>query len=461
MALGFPPSTFLMLAGGLLSPPKGLETAIAALPAIRAAVPGAVLLIAGLPHPRLGAGYVERLRAAAAALGCARWVVFQLAFAPQERVEALHAAADVFLALHTSAEQTSSGTLLMALAAGAAVVATPFVQAAEMLAPAGAGVLVPFGDAPAVAAAVVRIATHAAETGSMRMRAAAAVGARAWAAVGARHAALAAQQPPPLRDAWSGAAGPSDVGARAFSSPSFTSAAVVEVGATCARNAAWVDGVGPGWRPVDTTLWSARADGWGVTSFLLGGGFASYESGMARATVRVLDDLSTASRAHADAAGGAWLAQRWVGALGDTGVRGTMVRELRVHSDAPRTVNVAVSVTMVGAMAPGANAWHTMGLDQLSADPGVVWHTCAWAGAASGAAHACAWDRAGLMQHLVTSVTLTSNALTVHVTHLPEVTIHLTCAAGSLQSIQFDQLTIENDGERTAVMHFSIEFVIP
>ncbi len=59
----------------------------------------------------------------------------------------------MFVCAHTSAEQTSSGTMLIAMAAGVVVVGTPFAQAAELLAD-GNGVLVPFSDAGAIASAV-------------------------------------------------------------------------------------------------------------------------------------------------------------------------------------------------------------------------------------------------------------------------------------------------------------------
>jgi len=68
----------------------------------------------------------------------------------------------VFICPHTSAEQTSSGTMLFAMASGVTVVATPFAQAAELLresASGRAGVLVAFNDSAAIAEAV-RPATH-------------------------------------------------------------------------------------------------------------------------------------------------------------------------------------------------------------------------------------------------------------------------------------------------------------
>ena len=70
--------------------------------------------------------------------------------------------ADIFICPHTSAEQTSSGTMLFAMASGATVVATPFAQAAELLrdsASGSPGLLVAFNDSAAIAEAV-RHVTH-------------------------------------------------------------------------------------------------------------------------------------------------------------------------------------------------------------------------------------------------------------------------------------------------------------
>jgi glycosyltransferase involved in cell wall biosynthesis len=211
-----------LLVGGLLGPGKGIETVIAAMPIILAAMPSAVLLVAGAPHPGLPspAGYLRSLAAAAAHVGARHAVHFLPGYLSDDDLHALYGAADVFICAHTGAEQASpacdalfvrplvpeltlspalflppeqisSGTMVMALAAGAAVIATPFAQAAELLA-GGAGLLVPFDDPPAIAAAVLRLAD-----GPTRARFAAAgvaaVAGRAWPAVGAAYAALAAE----------------------------------------------------------------------------------------------------------------------------------------------------------------------------------------------------------------------------------------------------------------------------
>lgn len=63
----------------------------------------------------------------------------------------------MFICAHTSAEQTSSGTMLFAMASGVTVVATPFAQAAELLHDDGSGspgMLVSFNDSASIADAV-------------------------------------------------------------------------------------------------------------------------------------------------------------------------------------------------------------------------------------------------------------------------------------------------------------------
>ena len=82
----------LLLCGGLLSPPKGIETAIAAMPLLLHRVPTAMLLVLGAPHPGVGDGYVAALRRAAARAGVAKQVVFLSRFVRQEDAERLYQA---------------------------------------------------------------------------------------------------------------------------------------------------------------------------------------------------------------------------------------------------------------------------------------------------------------------------------------------------------------------------------
>ncbi len=149
---GFRLATF-----GLISPGKGLETAIEAMPALLARHPEIVYTIAGRTHPdiarREGERYRLLLERRVLELGLDGSVEFDDRFLSLDQLSDLLAATDVFVTPYRSREQISSGALTFALAAGCAVVSTPYWYAQDMLS-AGAGRLVPFDDPAALADAV-------------------------------------------------------------------------------------------------------------------------------------------------------------------------------------------------------------------------------------------------------------------------------------------------------------------
>jgi glycosyltransferase involved in cell wall biosynthesis len=147
----------VLLTFGLISPGKGIEHAIRAMPEIAARHPAAVYVVAGATHPRLvrneGERYRDALVALAADLGVADRVVFRDHYLDMPELLGLITAADVYVTPYLGEEQITSGTLAYAFGCGAAVVSTPYRHAAELLA-GGRGTIVPFRDPAAIAAAV-------------------------------------------------------------------------------------------------------------------------------------------------------------------------------------------------------------------------------------------------------------------------------------------------------------------
>ena len=142
---------------GLVDPRKGLEYVIEAMPEVVARHPTALYLVVGQTHPELqkreGEAYRNSLIASAARLGMGDHVKFVNQYLTQREVVDYLLATDVYVTPYLDPNQITSGTLAYALGAGKAIVSTPYLHAQEVLG-SGRGILVPFRDAPAVAAAV-------------------------------------------------------------------------------------------------------------------------------------------------------------------------------------------------------------------------------------------------------------------------------------------------------------------
>ncbi len=147
----------VLLTFGLLGPGKGIENVIEALPAIVRRHPNVVYLILGATHPQLVAREGERYRLSLERLaeehGVKEHVIFYNRFVSPEDLSEFISATDIYLTPYLNEAQVTSGTLAYVFGAGKAVVSTPYWHAQELLAD-GRGVLVPFRDPPAIAAAV-------------------------------------------------------------------------------------------------------------------------------------------------------------------------------------------------------------------------------------------------------------------------------------------------------------------
>jgi glycosyltransferase involved in cell wall biosynthesis len=150
----------VLLTFGLLSPNKGIENVIRALPAILAAHPNLVYIVSGATHPHIkrreGERYRQELQALAAECGVASQVVFNNRFVTAEELVEHVGAADIYITPYRQEAQVVSGTLAIALGAGKAIISTPYWYAKELLAD-ERGVIVPFDAPGAIAQAAIRL----------------------------------------------------------------------------------------------------------------------------------------------------------------------------------------------------------------------------------------------------------------------------------------------------------------
>ncbi len=139
---------------GLLSPNKGIEHMLRAVPAILEEFPDFVYIVLGATHPDLVRDQGERYRLSlerlARDLGIKRNVIFYNRFVELNQLTEFIRAADVYVTPYLNPAQITSGTLAYSFGCGKAIVSTPYWHAEELLA-GGLGVLVPFADPPALA----------------------------------------------------------------------------------------------------------------------------------------------------------------------------------------------------------------------------------------------------------------------------------------------------------------------
>lgn len=144
----------VLLTFGLLSPNKGIEHGLNALPEILAEFPNVVYIVLGATHPNLlreqGEAYRLSLERLAKKNKVQKHVIFYNRFVELEELKEFIGAADIYLTPYLNEAQITSGTLAYSFGAGKAVISTPYWHAQELLAE-ERGVLVPFGDTKAIA----------------------------------------------------------------------------------------------------------------------------------------------------------------------------------------------------------------------------------------------------------------------------------------------------------------------
>ncbi len=164
----------VILTFGLLSPSKGIEVMIDAMPSILERRADAVYVVLGATHPNLvrdqGEAYRESLMTRVRELGVEKHVVFLDQFVDQATLLEFISMCDVYVTPYLNEVQMTSGTLAYSFGLGKPVVSTPYWHALELLDD-GRGVIVPFGNAAAIGKEIAQLLTDAPRRQAMRERA--------------------------------------------------------------------------------------------------------------------------------------------------------------------------------------------------------------------------------------------------------------------------------------------------
>lgn len=183
----------VILTFGLLSPDKGIETMIDAMPSILEASPDAVYVVLGASHPTLvrrqGEIYREGLVARVRELAIEDHVVFFDQFVDLATLLEFISMSDVYVTPYLNESQMTSGTLAYSFGLGKAVVSTPYWHARELLAD-GRGVLVPFGNAAMMGSEIAGLLSNDVRRHAMRKRAYAASRSMTWPQTAKRYLIL-------------------------------------------------------------------------------------------------------------------------------------------------------------------------------------------------------------------------------------------------------------------------------
>jgi glycosyltransferase involved in cell wall biosynthesis len=144
----------VILTFGLLNPNKGIEVGIDAIAEIADEYPDVAYFVLGATHPEVkklsGQSYLVSLEKRAKEKGVARNVIFHNRYVTLEELCQFLQVSDIYLAPYWSKEQITSGTLAYSVGCGKAIISTPSCYAEEILAE-DRGLLMPFGDAKALA----------------------------------------------------------------------------------------------------------------------------------------------------------------------------------------------------------------------------------------------------------------------------------------------------------------------
>jgi hypothetical protein len=158
----------------LLSPNKGIENVLQALPAVIKKHPDVAYIILGATHPHIlkmhGDAYRIMLQQIVRKLNLGEHVIFQNRFVELKELCEFLGIADIYVTPYLEEAQITSGTLAYAMGTGKAVISTPYWYATEMLAE-GRGCIVPFRNPDAIAEQISGLLDNDVERHAMRKKA--------------------------------------------------------------------------------------------------------------------------------------------------------------------------------------------------------------------------------------------------------------------------------------------------
>jgi glycosyltransferase involved in cell wall biosynthesis len=164
----------VLLTFGLLSPNKGIENALQALPSVVEKYPDVTYIVLGATHPHIlkehGEEYRISLQQLVRKLDIGDHVIFKNRFVELKELCEFLGAADIYLTPYLEEAQITSGTLAYAMGTGKAVISTPYWYATEMLAE-GRGIIVPFKDPDAIAEHIIDLLANDVNLHTMRKNA--------------------------------------------------------------------------------------------------------------------------------------------------------------------------------------------------------------------------------------------------------------------------------------------------
>ena len=164
----------VLLTFGLLSPNKGIETVLQALPAVIEKYPEVVYIVLGTTHPHVlkskGEAYRIMLQQIVHNLNLGEHVIFQNNFVALRELCEFLGIADIYITPYLEEAQITSGTLAYAMGTGKAIISTPYWYATEMLAE-GRGKIVPFNSPNALSEEINALFNHDTQRNAMRKKA--------------------------------------------------------------------------------------------------------------------------------------------------------------------------------------------------------------------------------------------------------------------------------------------------